>query len=410
VLFDINVRIAANGTDGKFHFSTRGSSISGVINVPSPGGLQNCQTVVVPDVVLGPADQKIRFYVNGEGFNLGSFNFIQKGPTTTLSTMYLSAVTINDHTVQLYLNKPLADPIPDSPADFSIFINGSMVSITDAVLNTANPRIIQFSINQTIKSSDVIKISFSGNQINALDGTSLDVFNLKEVQNTVAIIHPVPGRVEAEEFFFQSGIQLENSTDVGGGQNIGYLDQGDYLDYYINVGQAGTYNVDYRTAALSEIGQIQLQLIDSDGSSTILHTVSFPSTGGWQTWTTTSKTLDLPAGLLHIRLEITQPLFNMNWFEFALLTATDNPHIQANIKLFPNPGAGLFNLEGAIDHKQGVEIIIYNLLGQPVWKKSFPGVIQLRELINLQPFPAGYYMLMIRVEDGSVYTRKIVYR
>ena len=58
-------------------------------------------------------------------------------------------------------------------------------------------------------------------------------------------------------------MQLENTADVGGGQNIGYLDIGDYADYYITVQQSGTYNVQFRTASESAGGAVQLELVDS---------------------------------------------------------------------------------------------------------------------------------------------------
>ncbi|MBK7409843.1 MAG: carbohydrate-binding protein [Saprospirales bacterium] len=222
--------------------------------------------------------------------------FIQKEATSTISTYYLSAITLDAHTVKLHLNKPLAAPIPSSPANFQIFVNGSAVPITAAVLNTQNTRIITFTVDHTFKSSEVIKISYSGNQIFALDGTPLSAFTMELVKNTIAIVHAVPGKVEAEDFFFQSGIVLENTTDVGGGQNIGYLDSGDYLDYYINVAQAGFYKVFYRTASQSATGGLQLQKIDAGGGATVLHLVTFPPTGGWQTWATTSKLVDLPQG------------------------------------------------------------------------------------------------------------------
>lgn len=52
--YDVDVRVAANGTDGKFHFSVGGSDISRVINVPNTGGWQNWQNLRVPNVVLTP--------------------------------------------------------------------------------------------------------------------------------------------------------------------------------------------------------------------------------------------------------------------------------------------------------------------------------------------------------------------
>lgn len=407
-VYDVHVRIAAGQAGGKFHFTAGNAGISGIVSVPNSGGWQNWQTVVVPDVILTPADNNLRFYVNQAGFNLSSFEFIRKAATTSLPTDYLSASTGGFSTVQLHINKPLAGPLPTSPADFQIFVNGSPIPITGAVLDDENPRMITFTVGHTFRSDDVIRISYDGSGIFALDGTPLSAFTLEDVRNTVAVIHAIPGRVEAEGYFFQSGVQLENTTDAGGGQNIGYLDAGDYLDYYVNVAQEGIYAVDYRTAAESATGQIELQLIGANGETTLLHTVNFSPTGGWQTWRTTTKSVFLPAGQHQFRIAITQPLFNMNWFEFSSLNSTEEPEQIRGLELYPNPGSGLFYLQGKLKEKQDVEITIYDILGQPIRQSTLNGVTHLQETVNLLAYPDGHYLLAIRLEDGTIQTLSFV--
>ena len=407
-VYNVQVRVAANGSDGRFHFAAGDADISPIVVVPNTGGWQNWQTVTVPNVIVGPSDKKLRFYVDKAGFNLGSFNFIYEGPTNTLATNYLSAITNDEHTVQLNLNKPLAGPIPASPANFQLTVNGNAITITNTVLNTANPRIITFTVSHTFKSSDIIKISYTGTLINAQDGTVLNTFTQKDVLNTIALVHPVPGKVQAEGFFFQSGISLENTADVGGGQNIGYLDAGDYLDYYINVAQSGIYNVAYRTAALSETGQVKMQLIDANGNATTLHTVSFPSTGGWQTWTTTSTTASLYAGQHHIRVTITEPLFNMNWFDFTNLTATEEPALLEGLSVYPNPGYSLFTLQATLTEKQNMEMQVVNMLGQTIISKSLKGISRLQETLDLSAFPAGQYFVILRAGNGALFAEKLL--
>ncbi len=407
-VYDVQVRVAAGQAGGKFQFTAGNAEISGIVSVPNSGGWQNWQTVVVPDVILTPADNKLRFYANQAGFNLSSFGFIRKAATTTVPTDYLSAAAVDFSTVQLHINKPLAGPLPASPANFQIFVNGSPIPITGAILDDENPRMITFTVEHTFRSDDVIRISYNGNEIFAQDGTPLSGFTLENVRNTVAIVHAIPGRVEAEDYFFQSGVQLENTTDIGGGQNIGYLDAGDYLDYYVNVAQEGIYAVDYRTAAESATGQIELQLIGANGETTVLHTVNFSPTGGWQTWRTTTKSVYLPAGQHQFRVAITQPLFNMNWFEFSSLNSTEEPRQIRGLKLYPNPGSGLFYLQGKLKEKQDVEITIYDILGQPARRRALSGVTHLQETANLQGYPDGYYLLAIRLADGSRYTLQLV--
>lgn len=407
-VYDIKVRIASNEAGGQFHFSAGEVAISGIATVPATGGWQNWQTVTVANVVLDVTDKKLRFHVDKTGFNLNSFEFIQKAATTTIPTTFVSAITSDDRTIQLYLNKPLAAPIPSAPANFQLFANGNILVISNVVLDPENTRKISLTVDHTFRSSELIKISYNGNEINAQDGTALIPFSQQPVQNTISIVHAIPGRVQAEDYFFQSGIQLENTADAGGGQNIGFLDIGDYLDYYINVAQGGAYTVNYRTAALSESGQVQMQLINADGSSTLLHTVSFPATGGWQSWTTTPAMATLPPGQHQIRIAITKPLFNMNWFEFILLTPTKVPRLDIDLSLFPNPSAGSFLLKSTLPTKQHVRINIHNLLGQLVMTKWLRQVDFIQEILDLGTLPDGTYVVTLQLADGSAYSTKIL--
>ena len=52
----------------------------------------------------------------------------------------------------------------------------------------------------------------------------------------------------------------------GGGQNIGYLDSADYVDYIVNATEEGFYDISYRVASdgsqdYANGGIIELQLL-----------------------------------------------------------------------------------------------------------------------------------------------------
>ena len=409
-VYEVEVRVASVGTEGKFHFQSGSADISLPANVPNTGAWDNWETVKVSGLVLTPEDNKIRFYVDNEEFNVGSFKFTQTGITTDLATHFLSAYTLDDHTIQLNINKPLEAPLPPLPANFELKVNGNRLNITSMELNPENPRMITFEVNTTLHSTDQILISYSGNQIVARDGITLNTFSQKLVENRVAIIHQIAGKVEAEDFFFQMGIQLENTTDVGGGQNIGYLDIGDYADYYIDVTEAGSYHVDYRTAADSESGAVKLEIIAEDGTVTFLHQLSFPSTGGWQNWTTTRGRVYLEQGEHHLRMTIMDDLFNMNWFEFTYRSTGINaqPEESSNIKVFPNPTDGILFVEGTLDNQLTGEILVFDLLGQKVLEKQINSPGSFRENLNLQHLSSGSYLVVVRRGDGQILTRKQV--
>ncbi len=89
-----------------------------------------------------------------------------------------------------------------------------------------------------------------------------------------------------------NGVAKETTTDTGGGQNIGWIDANDWMDYPVTVQAAGTYAVTFRLAGWNTAAQLQLK-----NGSTVLATINVPNTGGGQVWATTSPVnVTLPAG------------------------------------------------------------------------------------------------------------------
>jgi len=409
-VYEVEVRVASISAEGKFHLQAGNADISLPSSVPNTGGWETWQTIKVSNVILTPSDNKIRFYVDNTGFNVGSFNFIQKGLTTDLQTHVLSAFTLNDQSLQININKPLAGPLPAMPADFQVTVNGNRVTISSMALNAGNPRMITFGINTTLRSTDDIRITYSGTQIDATDGIILNTFSSREVENRVAIIHPIPGKVEAEDYFFESGTELENTTDLGGGQNIGYLDNGDYTDYYIDVEEDGSYYVDYRTAAQDESGAVKLEIIGPDGGAEFLHQLSFPSTGGWQNWTTTRNQVMLSAGQHHLRMTITAPLFNMNWLEFTYRsTGIDDPsETGAGISMYPNPTTGVLFVEGELVGGLKGEILVFDLRGQQLLSRPLTESGAFYENLDLEGLVPGACVVIVQTEGGRILARDLV--
>lgn len=119
----------------------------------------------------------------------------------------------------------------------------------------------------------------------------------------------IPGLVEAENYSDRSGIQVETTTDEGGGQNIGYTDAGDFVEYLIRASGSGTYTLTYRVAA-NEAAEFRV-LIDGETA----HTIN-ANTGGWQQWEDQQKTLSITAGEHTLRIEAVTSGWNLNYILF----------------------------------------------------------------------------------------------
>lgn len=132
----------------------------------------------------------------------------------------------------------------------------------------------------------------------------------------------ISANIEAESFCDMLGVQTENTTDTGGGENVGYLDAGDWLAYRVNIPTSGSYTVDYRVASQSGGGSLRLERL---GGGSDYGTVNISSTGGWQNWTTVSHTVSLNAGDQDIALAIVAGGFNINWFKITAVGSGGAP-------------------------------------------------------------------------------------
>jgi hypothetical protein len=130
-----------------------------------------------------------------------------------------------------------------------------------------------------------------------------------------------PGFYQAEDFVASNGdgqafVRKDSTPDEGGGIYVGWIANGNYMDYTINPNVAGTFTLQVRVAAQVGGGKIQVRGQDSS----ILATIDVPETGSWQNFVTTQPVnITLPAGVQNIRLQsITNAGWNINWLQFGL--------------------------------------------------------------------------------------------
>ena len=407
--YDVNMRIAAEGSGARLHLEAGGSDATGRVTVPSTGGYQTWQTVTVSDVILTPGDKAIRLYTDVAGYNIGSLEFVKSAASSSVKTSFVSARTSGPERILISVNKPLQDNSMSS-SDFTITVNGSSVPVT-AARRSSSPREIEVELADPLKSSDIIKASYSGDLVIAFDTTSLEEFELEDVRNDLSSINLIPGRIEAENFSTQNGIQLEDCTDTGGGKNIGYLDIGDYLEYEVEVTKSGMYQPVYRIASLDQQGEVRLLITDDSGEFVELHAARFPSTGGWQDWHTTIRPeVFIAEGTRKLRIEITRPQFNINWYEFRLTTSTSNPtDPEYSVTLFPNPASDRVTVtttEGGafIEH-----LDLFDTSGKLVNADISTSSGKNGFEINLRPLIPGQYFVMIQFDDGSIVTRALTH-
>jgi F5/8 type C domain/Carbohydrate binding module (family 6) len=145
----------------------------------------------------------------------------------------------------------------------------------------------------------------------------------------------VPGTVQAENYdtggqgvaynvtavngsansYRTDGVDLEATTDTGGGDDVGWTAAGQWFKYTVNVATAGTYTVGLRVAAPAAVTD-GLHISSSAGTN-LSGNVNVPATGGYQTWTTVNATVTLPAGAQTLTINQDNGGWNFNYASFA---------------------------------------------------------------------------------------------
>jgi hypothetical protein len=118
--------------------------------------------------------------------------------------------------------------------------------------------------------------------------------------------------VKAANYTSANNVQKENTSDIGGGQSVGYIGAGSWMEYTnIDVPSTGTYTLQYRVA-VNKASSISFIVDGVQQKATTL-----PYSGGWSNWTTVYDKVTLAAGKHTIRLLANADGFNINWFKLS---------------------------------------------------------------------------------------------
>ena len=169
----------------------------------------------------------------------------------------------------------------------------------------------EFDLNNS--TGRYLRIEFLGNSINDWNSVlEIEFYGTPGGDVTVPVLTytEVPAKIEAEDYDEQSGIQTQNTGDVDGGENVGWIDEGDYLSYNIDVPSNGTYIIDFRVAS-STAGTN----FDIYQGNKVIGSISDDTANGWQTWSTVSTEVELSEGEQILKLVATKSGWNINWFE-----------------------------------------------------------------------------------------------
>jgi lysophospholipase L1-like esterase len=117
------------------------------------------------------------------------------------------------------------------------------------------------------------------------------------------------------------GVDLETTADTqdttpaGGPYDLGWTATGQWFKYTVNVATAGTYTVSLRLASPNGVTD-GLHIANSSGAN-LTGNINAPDTGGWQTWTTVTTSVTLPAGVQTLTIDQDNGGWNIHQLSFA---------------------------------------------------------------------------------------------
>ncbi|MFQ3575280.1 MAG: carbohydrate-binding protein [Cytophagales bacterium] len=231
----------------------------------------------------------------------------------------------------------------------------------------------------------------------------------------------IPGRIEAEHFdegpqglafnesttqnqgdatSFRNGpVDIEVSQDVGGGYNVGYITNGEWLTYSVNVQSTGTYDFAFRVASnVSTAKSISLYVDDV----LVISNVAVGNTSGWQNWQTVNVlNVPLTAGERTFRIQFNGGDFNFNYFSTTLqplslfrpkpLNSLDGEQVM----VYPNPIKDILTVDNLSNKYMTVDLI--DASGNLVESKF---VAESEKVIfNTNYLKSGIYLVLFKSND-----------
>lgn len=211
----------------------------------------------------------------------------------------------------------------------------------------------------------------------------------------------IPGTIEAEDYDIGGEGLTYHDTDPtnipgdyrpleavdvqkrngDGGYHIGYIENGEWVEYTVNVEKTAVYDIKIETASEEFGGVFYFQIGDNHSTSLLV-----PSTGSWETTATLNAKMSLTKGehFLRISFNTTKP-FNVDRFTFQedpASSVNEDEIVPSEFQLnqnFPNPFNPNTVISFSIPSESKVKLKIYNVLG-----------IEVAELLNENISPGSY--------------------
>jgi glucose/arabinose dehydrogenase/PKD repeat protein len=371
-LYTLSARVASAAAGGSFHIEFNGIDKTGPIVVPNTSGPQSWQTLSVANVLLdaGPQVMTLVMDTNGAAGYVANFNYLQ------------ARLTQGNVPPTVVLTSPADLGVFSAPASFTLAAqandaDGSVAKVdflaSGFPVGTATTSPYQASWSNVGAGNYLLIARATDNIGNSTDSTPRTIRVISGEAPFFGVPTTVPGIIQAEDFdgggegvayhdsdaannggaYRATGVDIEATTDTGGGFDVGWTAAGEWIKYTIFAATDGAYTLSARVASSGDGGVFHLEFDGVDKTGPMTNSNS----GGWQTWRTLTKTnVGLTAGLHTMRLVMDSngangTVGNFNWFSLTGVS-TNPPPLLVHRYSFDEP-AGATTAADSVSHADG---------------------------------------------------------
>jgi hypothetical protein len=160
------------------------------------------------------------------------------------------------------------------------------------------------------------------------------------------------------------GVDLEATADTqdntgAGAYDMGWTTPGQWFKYTVNAATAGTYTVSIRVASPYGITD-GLHIANASGTN-LSGAVAVPNTGGYQTWTTVTASVTLPAGQQTLTIDQDTNGWNLHYLSFASTGGGGTP--PSGDQPFGGTATAVPGTAYAANYDTGGQGVAYNVSG-----------------------------------------------
>jgi len=184
-------------------------------------------------------------------------------------------------------------------------------------------------------------------------------------------------------------MQAETTSDAGGGQNLGYIGDGNWAEYAIENNTSNTkYQISFRVASPNAGGLINFYIDDKSVGS-----ISAPNTGDWQVYQSVASDINMSQGKHYLKVVATKSGFNFNYMDIQEIKTGINNVTDNKVTIYPNPISNEMIIN-SFDFQHN-KIEIFDVMGKLLSYKATAGESVLRIPVDLSD---GVYFVKISNE------------